>query len=476
MNKYKALTSNIVFLLFSQFCTKLIGFFLVPLYTKILSTQEYGIYDLSLTTINLLIPILTLNLGESVLRFVLDKEINSRNVLTVSTKYLLLGTTIFSAFLLINLFFEIIPSIIPYWHFILILFFITTLSTNISYYAKGTGKLKASAVSGLFGTAITFVLNICFLAILRMGLKGYYLATIIGISVQTIILYFGCSCYKHIRFSGFHGLEREMKSYSTPLIANSLAWWVNSSADKYLITHICGISETGIYSVGYKIPSILNVVQSVFNQAWSISSVTEFDSNDKDSFFSNTYKMLNCALTILCSMIILLTKPLAYLLYSNDFYSAWKYVPFLTISFIFGSISGYYGGIFTAVKDTKILAKTTFIGATINILLNIFLIKTIGPLGASVSTALSYFSVWLIRLVYIKKYISLQITLVEDIISYILLVIQSIILIIFDSLFIYFIELVLLIAIISLQRNTIKRLFKSIWKWINETRNNHLVC
>lgn len=475
MNKYKTLTSNIVFLLFSQFCTKLIGYFLVPLYTKYLTTQEYGIYDLSVTTINLLIPILTLNIGESVLRFVLDKENNSRNVLTISTKYLLIGSLLLYFLLLINLHFEIIPGINPFWYYILILFFLSSLNTNVLYYAKGIGKLKVGAISSILGSLVTVALNIYLLTVMKLGLTGYYLATISGIAVQTVVLYFLCSCYKKIRLADLHNLEKEMKTYSTPLIVNSLAWWVNNSADRYIITGFCGVSDTGIYSVGYKIPSILNVVQSVFNQAWSVSSVTEFDSNDKESFFSNTYGLLNCALTITCSIIILLTKVLARFLYSNDFYAAWKYVPFLTISIVFGSLSGFFGGVFTAVKDTKILAKTTFVGAVINILFNIVLIKIMGPLGASISTALSFFVVWLIRLLYINKYISLKIAIVKDVISYSILCAQSLLIIFIQSNYSYLIVSVLLFVIILIYQKTLASFFNSIRKWLNETRSNHLV-
>ena len=66
---YKYLFKNIGLLTISQFGTKLLVFFLVPLYTSILTTEEYGIFDLFNTTIALLIPILTLNIMDSVIRF-----------------------------------------------------------------------------------------------------------------------------------------------------------------------------------------------------------------------------------------------------------------------------------------------------------------------------------------------------------------------------------------------------------------------
>ena len=76
---YKYLFKNIGLLTISQFGTKLLSFLLVPLYTNILNTTEYGTYDLFNTTVNLLIPIVTLNIADSILVFTLDKTKNKTN-------------------------------------------------------------------------------------------------------------------------------------------------------------------------------------------------------------------------------------------------------------------------------------------------------------------------------------------------------------------------------------------------------------
>ena len=65
MGRYKYLLKNIGLLTLSSFTTKLLSFFLVPLYTNVLSTTEYGTYDMFNTTIGVLLPILTLNIQES---------------------------------------------------------------------------------------------------------------------------------------------------------------------------------------------------------------------------------------------------------------------------------------------------------------------------------------------------------------------------------------------------------------------------
>ena len=195
----------------------------------------------------------------------------------------------------------------------------------------------------------------------------------------------------------FSNEEKILTKYSVPLISNSIAWWVNNASDRYIVVFFCGLAENGIYSVATKIPSILNIFQVIFNQAWSLSAVRDFDPDDRDGFFANTYRAYNCGMVILCSIIISSDKLLAKFLYAKDFYVAWKYVPWLTIAILFGAISGYIGGFFTAVKDSKIFAKSTIYGAVTNIVLNLILTPIIGVLGASVATAISYFEVWALR-------------------------------------------------------------------------------
>ena len=115
-----------------------------------------------------------------------------------------------------------------------------------------------------------------------------------------------------------------MHRYSFPLIANNLAWWVNNASDRYMVTWICDVAQNGIYSVAYKIPSILSILQSIFQQAWTLSAVKDYNSEDRNAYFTKVYNMLNFILVMGCSGLIMLDKILAGFLYANEFYAAWK--------------------------------------------------------------------------------------------------------------------------------------------------------
>lgn len=452
--KYRYLFKNMGLLTLSSFATKLLSFFLVPLYTSVLSTGEYGTYDLFNTTVGVLLPILTFNIQEGVLRFALDKEYDRDALVTVGARYTAGGTLVVAGGLALMLLFGIFPMDQMFAAYFLLMFFVQASAGFVTYYIRGIDMIRELSISSVVASAATIGLNIVFLLPLHMGLNGYFLANIIGPLVQVVYLVISVRLSQHVHFASRYALQsKEMLDYSRPLIANSIAWWINNVSDRYIVVFFCGIAANGIYSVAGKIPSILNIFQSIFGQAWTLSSVKDFDPEDKDGFFANTYASYSCLMTLICSAIIVNDKLLARFLYANDFYVAWRYVPWLTIAILFGALSGYLGGFFTAVKDSKELARSTAIGAVVNVTLNIVLIPSIGPLGAAIATGICYAVVWAMRLKHSCIYIDLRINLRRDLIAYSLLVAQSLLLLfIQDSIFLYGSLAFLFIVIVLLHR------------------------
>ncbi|MCI7686641.1 MAG: polysaccharide biosynthesis C-terminal domain-containing protein [Clostridiales bacterium] len=434
MGKYKYLAKNIGLLTLSNFATNLLNFFLVPLYTNVLSTSDYGTYDLISTTIGVLLPILTLNIQEAVMRYAMDRNYDRKAVLTIGVRYVALGSIIVIAGLAVNAFFNFNKLINEYWIFFFLMFFVQSLSGLTTFYIRGVDKVYELSISSAIASFVTISLNIIFLVLLKWGLIGYFLANLIGPFVQVIFLIVRGQLIKDLNLKEKYKAEtKEMLSYSRPLIANSIAWWVNNAADRYVVIFFCGLAANGVYSVASKIPSILNVFQVIFNQAWSLSAVKDFDPDDKSGFFANTYAAYNCFLTVVCSAIIVMDKPLARFLYAKDFFVAWRFVPWLTIAVLFGALSGYLGGFFTAAKDSKMFAISTVAGAITNIVLNLLITPVLGPLGAAIATTVCYFEVYVIRFVQSKKYISFKIKLVRDILTYLLLVLQAIVILLVDN-------------------------------------------
>lgn len=426
-SKYRDLSKNTILFTISSFGSKIISFLLVPLYTHVLSTNDYGTADLISSSVSLLIPLLTLNIQDAVLRFALDDKTDKKKVISVGIKHNILG----SGILLVLLYFLVKASILKldkeYIYFLFLSFFFGGLYNSFSMYVRAKNKVYILAISGIVNTLIACVFNIVFLVIFKLGILGYLIANVSGTAVGVLIMFLGGEIYKDLKFDKNKSLNKEMIMYSLPLVLNSIAWWINNASDKYILTLFCGIAANGIFSVAYKIPTILSTITGVFYNAWSVSAITEFDKDDSDGFIGNIYTLYSGVSIISCSLILIFNYPLAKLLYAKDFFEAWKYVPFLLLGATFNGIALFEGCIFTAVKKTKAVFKTTLVGAGINTLANVVLIMWIGPIGAAIATMVGYFSIWTVRTIQVQKIVSMKVCWKSQILSIFLLTLQTVV-------------------------------------------------
>ena len=94
MGKLKYLSKNIALFSISNFVSKILVFLLVPFYTNVLTTYEYGIADVIQVTLLLLVPMVTLNIGEAALRFGVEEVNNRQSIYLVGIKYVLRASII----------------------------------------------------------------------------------------------------------------------------------------------------------------------------------------------------------------------------------------------------------------------------------------------------------------------------------------------------------------------------------------------
>ena len=90
-NRKHYLMKNTIIFTLGNLGSKLISFFLIPLYTNVLTTAEYGVIDLVATVGTVAVPIFTLNICEAVMRFALDKDANTKKITQIGTRVLLIG-------------------------------------------------------------------------------------------------------------------------------------------------------------------------------------------------------------------------------------------------------------------------------------------------------------------------------------------------------------------------------------------------
>ena len=279
MNKKKELFKNIVIFGIGTFGTKVMQMLLVPLYTIYMTTSEFGVADVINSTNSLISPILTLGLGNGLLRYLLGKAENEKAATKLAVTVCFGGTALLALFVPLVSKIEIFGE---YSYILPILYFVTTLKMYLSQICKAKEKNIIYAIDGILQTVILTVFCILFIAIWKWGVRGYLYSIIIANAVS--IIYYGIfiHLFRLLHHSKFDKkLNREMLRYSLPLIPNELSWWVIQMSDRYMVIFFCGESLNGIYSMAYKIPGIFNLLVSVFIQAFGITAIKECDTGKK---------------------------------------------------------------------------------------------------------------------------------------------------------------------------------------------------
>ncbi|HEV4805534.1 TPA: oligosaccharide flippase family protein [Streptococcus pneumoniae] len=459
MSKYKELAKNTGIFALANFSSKILIFLLVPIYTRVLTTTEYGFYDLVYTTIQLFVPILTLNISEAVMRFLMKDGVSKKSVFSIAVLDIFIGSIAFALLLLVNNLFSLSDLISQYSIYIFVIFVFYTLNNFLIQFSKGIDKIGVTAISGVISTAVMLAMNVILLVVFDWGLLGFFIANVCGYVIPCIYIVSRLRLWELFEIKIDKKLQWEMVYYALPLVLNILSWWVNNTSDRYIVTAIVGIQASAIISVAYKIPQILSTISAIFIQSWQISAIKIQEDKSDTTFVSNMLLSYNALLLIIASGIILFVKPISNILFGISFYSAWELVPFLIISSLFNAISGCIGAIMGAKMDTHNIAKSALVGMIANIILNIVLTFLMGPQGITISTLIASFLIFYMRKDSVKEINSETYRAIY--LSWILLVVEACLLIYMDFIIG---ALIAMVINLFLLKDVIKPLYLKIFK------------
>lgn len=457
--KYAYLIKNTIILTIGSIGTRLISFFLAPLYTSVLSTTQYGIVDLIDVTSLLIYYVISLDISDVVARFALDKY-NKKGVFKFGCSFLFKTSIGAAALIFIFSYFDIFHWEKHFYIYLFVQYIFLGMNLIAIQFLKGIDKLVYITISGIISTIVRIILIIILLVIADTDIDGYIIANISGTFVSILI------CFKGIFSSSLDNAINDKKQfhemirYAFPMAINALGWWVAQGIDKYFVSYFKGYDDNGVYAISYKIPSIIFLICEIFNQAFAISAVKELEDDVDQTFFKNTFDSLHTILSVSCSILIIFNTFITRILFAQDYFRSWQYSSWLIISAMFTGLSGYFGGICDAKKKVNILAFSTLTSAIANIVFNIILIPVWGCEGAAIATMTSVFIIYFIRHMYVKNTLGMKYKIITEFLVYFLLIIQ----VIFDHFenHSYVIQVVILLFIVILRWDVLIEIFQNI--------------
>ena len=424
MDKYKRLWSNTAILGMGTFASKVLVFLLMPLYTAILSAEQFGVADLVAQTANLLIPLVAVGICDGLFRFTLDTEDTDRKkVFTASVSVLAMGSAILALVAVCVGFSDrpwasYLPLIVAY-------VVCANFHSAFAHYLRAKGHTTLFAVQGIINTALTIAFNILFLVVWHMGSTGYVLSVVVADLLITAGLFFVGRMWRDFSFRAWDGaVVKSLLKFSIPYIPTTMMWLITSVSDRYIVTLYCGTAMQGLYAAASKIPTLVLLVSGVFIEAWHFSSVKDAP-EERASFFGTVYRNYMSMMFIGASALIVTSQIFTRLLLADSYYSSWEFVPILVIAMVFSSFSSFFGSVDFLEKKSMLSMMTAMAGAVINVILNFWLIPRHGAMGAAVATLISYLATYAIRSYDTVRYVRFSQHYVRVAVNTVLLIAQA---------------------------------------------------
>lgn len=391
--------------------TKAITFLMLPIYTKYLSPTDYGIYDVNIAYITFLSSVLFLDIWSGILRYMFDYQLNADK-----RKPILSGIIIFSVSTILYAVFSFaLGSImsINYIFWVFLYGLMLNIQQLFAYIIRGLAKNTLFAISGLIGSIITMLFNVLFIAFLHYGYQFLYIASILGLLSNIIILLFGINVFTVFKKENFDwNLTMDMLIFSLPLTINSISWWFLTAFNRVILTNNLSSAANGLYAIANKFSAIVQLVDQAFQMAWQEISYSKGGSGDKnqDKFFSNAIneyiKFMSLGIAILLPVIRIIFPYFVNAAFSESL----KVISLALVATLFSSISAFLGETLTAIKKNRYLFTTTMAGTIVNILVIYATIGVLQVQAASLALGAGYLVVDIRRYVLLKKYIGLKLS------------------------------------------------------------------
>lgn len=378
---------------------KIASFLLLPIYTRYLTTAEYGIIELVELTINVTAIMVGLGaISGAMIRIYHEyDDLNNKKLVVSSTLisvffvsfFLLALGIVFSEYISIKILHDI-----RYSRLVSLAFVGVLLSSQIEtslVYMRIKEKALFFVIYSFIQLIIMISLNIYFIVFAGLGVWGFVYSKLITFSLGMLFLWF--IIFKEIRLSFNYDIFRKILSFGAPLIAMSVAFFIIHFSDRFFLSHYATMDDVGIYSLGYKFGFLITfLVGEPFGRAWNAQLFAYVKEEGWKERFSKVFFFFFLALSIVWLGLSVFGYDVISIVAAPSFRGAASIIPGIALAYLFRELGDFFKNILFINKRSGLVSKIAIICAVINLLANFFLIQAFGMIGAVLSTIITWFS------------------------------------------------------------------------------------
>lgn len=367
----------------------------MPLYTHILTPEDYGVLNVINITLMLTTMFAVLGLDGAAHVFYWDfKDEENRKQVFSSWFWIQLSVSLLMTGLIFLLSNSLSVSL-----------FKTSIHTDkfrLSAIVLLTGILPNIVINwfrvrrqpwpttwfSLVMSLITIGLNVWFIAVKHWGIKGFFLAQIISGGIMSLVAIFLMKGWLSV-FNVHKGLLSKMLRYSTPMIPTPLAFWSLNFAGSYFLQILKGEGQVGLFQTGSTIASIMMLVISSFTQAWGPFAMSIRDEKDSHTLYAKVLILYSIVAGLFAAVIGVFSREILMLMTAKSYISAHFVTSILVFNTAISGINFIAALGLNFVKNMKPYSFAIMIGAVVNLCLYYFVIKYYGKEGCALLTLAS---------------------------------------------------------------------------------------
>lgn len=379
-------------------------FLLLPFYTNLISTEEYGVYSLVYSFIALTNVFFIHGMDTAFMRFFIPEKDPAQRKQILNTVYtsIFISTFLLSAgiYLILPMFSEGMLSVpsqsVMLLYLTLIIFFDGLSFLPIVYY-RAVNKPVNYVLIVFLEVVINLSLNIYFVAIQKMGLTGILLSHVISAGAKVLLS--SPVLWKEFRFRWDKQIWQDILKYGLPTVPAVFFLILISVSDRFLLKHYLGPDDVGLYASGYKIGVVMALLITAFRFAWQPFYLSKGEDPDAPYLFSRIFTIFVAVTGFIYLGVSLVLVPLLKMPWGDFYIIAREYHPGLSVvpyillgNMLFGLSQNFIVGAYIK-KKTLYIPLFTGIGFLVNVSANVFFLSVLklGFLSAGYALVLTYF-------------------------------------------------------------------------------------
>jgi len=385
---------------------KLVGFFLIPLYTKFMTPGDYGVLQLSLFFIAFWQILYSFGMTTAFFRYYLDSgdEVNKKKIFSTTLWSILVIDAVLSVIMILNA--GAVSKFLfghPGEESVVVVVILVLLVESVVQVPllllRALDRSRIFLLYVIIQLAVALVMNYILVAVYHLGPYGALFANLISSTLLLALLVPVASGSTRLVFSW--QAFRHLLRYGLPFVPSAISLMVMNISDQYLLRYFRGLEETGLYALSYKFGMAINLFITGLRYAWIPFIFRVSGEPDANRLYARTFEITVALLSLVYFVICTFLPEIYRLVVDQTYHGAIGIVPLVALSYIlFGLHVIFVAGIYLE-DQTSYIARIGLTAAVVNILLNLVAIPRYGMWGATVTTLVS-FSV-LIVLVYRKS-------------------------------------------------------------------------